>query len=295
MMNKINITTFVFLFVSTVTFSQTNSAQSKNQVDTVFVSSEDLLLTYKVVKNFAKEYGFTLPKAAKDDSIKGAAGLMKKTVLVKSNSGAWSYATYDMFLTEMWLYTARGTIEEFTESNKSEEFKEGNLEVLRVANAGLNSSLSNDFKMFLNIPKAFAKYNLEDFKGALKDINSFIQYAEINYQKKIKSPTYDYTSYACYIWRAYYLRIVILNSMSGNENYIKLIEDCNTLIKVKSETEKKNKIPSENIERNEFYFYLRGVAKVNLGKRSEGCEDFRKAVNLGSKQALEVLKGLKCN
>lgn len=292
---KTHIYIILFLFLYLQSNCQTNPKEKKNQDDSAFVSAEDLILTFEGNKYFAKNYGFKLPKEAKLDSITGASGTMKKITLVKSNSGSWCYATFYMFLEDMWQYTARGIIEEFSESNKGEAFKNGNLEVLKCANAGITSSLSADFKSFLNIPKAFAKYNLKDFKGALKDINSFILYAEINFQKKIKSPTYDFTSYSDYIWRAYYLRILILNSMNGNENFLKLIEDCNTLLKVKSSVEKQNKASAENIERNDFYFYLRGIAKFNLNKKKEACEDFSKAINLGSKQALEIFREIQCD
>lgn len=268
-------------------YAQTNEDSiSVALEDSIRVSSEDLIESYQTNQNFSSYYGFPLPKEIQEDSIAGSEGLNRRIPLSLFNPRFWIYATFFTYLQNMYEYTTRGIIEGAIKNEES------NLEILKSANAGINSNLSGDYKIFFNVPKAFAKYNLRDLKGAYEDVNAFIDYAEANFKNKIRNPAYSFeTENQCYLWRAYFLRIFIAHSLN---NWNSLQQDCNTLLSVKSHEEKKKNILPQNIQRNEMFYYLLGIAKANLGKSNEACGDLRKAIHLGNKNALEAFKELQC-
>lgn len=107
--------------------------------------------------------------------------------------------------------------------------------------------------------RAMAKGDLGDFKGALSDLNKCISY--------FPAPTDA----------PYYLRGVIKRELG---DYRGSISDFNKAIEINSTVS--------------YYYFYRGLSKLLLNEKDNGCLDLSKAGELGYYEAYDTIKEL-CN
>lgn len=140
---------------------------------------------------------------------------------------------------------------------------------LAIANCNHNTSLNSVYKN-----RGFLKMYLEDFRGAILDFDKIIQSFEESIKKHGTVIAYqlgsqDWNLHAAFSDRGFC-------NMRLN-NFEEAILDTNNAINIFK-------------KKNADDYFTRGVCKMNIGQKNEGCIDLSKSGELGNQKAYQYIK-----
>ena len=157
---------------------------------------------------------------------------------------------------------------------------------------------SDDTNTDVYFARAMAKSEVGDFLGAIRDYDKII---ELNptypMQNNNMTTIYNNKAYCLVQQKKYSEALPLVNKALQTEKNIWYIWDTRGEIfyhmgQYKKSIEDMDK--SLSLEKHYNSFYIRGLAKIKLGQKEEGCTDLSMAGELGKTEAYEKIKEL-CN
>jgi tetratricopeptide (TPR) repeat protein len=191
------------------------------------------------------------------------------------------------------FYQARGNA--YSELNKNIEAMKDFTQVIKMKPDYLRTYFS----------RAHIKSELGDEIGAISDYDYLIKnYDGSNSQGYLIATVYNNKAYSLYKLHRYNEALPLANKaieFGPNESYawstrgeiyyqLQQYRQCiESMDKALELQENKKSLASDHGDGNEKYYY-RGMSKIKMGKKAEGCADLSKAGELGNSAAYEEIK-----
>lgn len=159
--------------------------------------------------------------------------------------------------------------------------------VIKWANAGIASTkINEENKAQLSYYKGKAKFELQDYNGAMLDVKKFTDYETKKRNITIAGYVYDEIKEQ-QIFDSFVFLISCYLTLEKNNEAIKIAD---LILKFRTQTEINEKKTSNKIKRNAWVYFMKGYARLQLKETEKACLNFSTAGDLGEEKAYEAIK-----